>query len=161
MCFHNSKRKESAIKKLSRKSRWRGCLGLGFMIIHTLHSFFSFPAVLAPGQYYPGSLERLHFHLNCFHETDQRNILLFLEQKLLNITLHSNHRDPFLKSFRACDSSNVGRHSEMCILIFFLSLKLLIPNSGFKSQFILNFIYLFLTALHSMWNLSFPTRDRT
>ena len=26
---------------------------------------------------------------------------------------------PFLKSFRSCDSSHVGRHSEICILSFF------------------------------------------
>ena len=78
----------------------------------------------------------------------------FLSRNSLNFTMHSNHQDPFLKSFRSCDSSHVGRHSEIYIKNFFFSLKLLIPNSGLKSQFILNFIYfccdlfIFFSLLH-------------
>lgn len=56
--------------------------GPGTLITHTLHSFFSAPAVLALQFMYLRSLERFHFHPNCLHKTDQRNSMLFTGQEL-------------------------------------------------------------------------------
>ena len=125
------------------KSKFYNGKNLLDSLIHTLHSFFSFPAVLAFRLELPRELGGTSFSSKLFSWNGSKKYLAFSWAETLNFTMHSNHQDPFLKSFRSCDSSHVGRHSEIYIKNFFFSLKLLIPNSGLKSQFILNFIYLF------------------
>lgn len=78
----------------------------GTVRIHPLHSFFLVLLSWPPGLHYPRNLDR--FHLNCFHKTDQRNIMFFLEQELSNFSMHSNHPDAFLKPFKGSDSSHLG-----------------------------------------------------
>ena len=124
LCFHISTWEESGIKELSRRSRWRGCLGPRLHddshFIHSFHFLLSWPS----GLYYPERLEWLHFYLNCFHKTDQRSTLLFLEHELSNFSTSRDHLDPFLKSFRSSDLPHLGRHSGIWILTSTLDIVL-------------------------------------
>lgn len=91
-------------------------LGPSPTLTHILDSFSSVLSSWSSSWYYSRSLEGFHFHLNCLNKTDQRNTRFSPEQALSNFSMLSHHLDPFLKSFRASDSSHLGRRSGLRIL---------------------------------------------
>lgn len=90
--------------------------GAGIMIILTFIHAFHFLQPLPSSLYHRGSLEEIHCHRNCFHNTDQSDTLLFLEQELSNFNIPSSHLDPFLKAFKNSDSPHLGRCSGIGVL---------------------------------------------